>query len=285
MPPQPAPPRFSELSDKNFDQFSEFITRELGIKMPPEKKAMLQSRLQKRIRQLGLESVNAYQEYIFHLPESSPEWIEFINLVTTNKTDFFREPAHFDYLVKTALPALAPAGDLPWKIKLWCAGCSSGEEPHTLAMLLSQYRETHPHFDFSILGTDISTRVLDLAKQAIYDESRVEPVPVDLRHRYLMRSKDRQNTLVRIVPELREKIRFARLNFMHEDYGLREHFDIVFFRNVMIYFDKATQQQVLSKICRNIRKGGYLFAGHSESLVGFNLPVKTVHTSVFQKIS
>lgn len=273
----------STLSKESFARFSEFITRELGIKMPPEKRIMLQSRLYKRLAHLHVDSLDEYQRSLFEQPESSDEWIEFINLVTTNKTDFFREPSHFDYLVQTALPARDSGSRKGSLFKLWCAGCSSGEEPYTLTMVLSDYKTTHHDFDFSILATDISTRVLNHAKLAIYDESRVEPVSLERRHRYLLRSRDRKRAAVRITPELREKVRFGRLNFMSENYGIQDKFDAVFFRNVMIYFDKPTQQKVLEKLCRNLHRGGYLFAGHSESLVGFDLPIRQVGNSIFQK--
>lgn len=281
----PTAPSYATLSKKSFCKFSEFITRELGIKMPEEKLPMLQSRLQRRLRQLQMDSLEEYQHHLFELPESSPEWIEFVNLVTTNKTDFFREPKHFDYLVNTALPFLSPGPGKAWPFKLWCAGCSSGEEPYTLCMVLSEFGRQRTGFDFSIFATDISTRVLELARNAVYPEAIAEPVPMELRQRYLMRGKDRQRSKVRIVPELREKVHFARLNFMDEDYGVSERFDVIFFRNVMIYFDRPTQQQVVRKLCRNLKPKGYLFAGHSESLVGLDLPVKPVSTSVFQKIS
>lgn len=273
----------STLSKESFARFSEFITRELGIKMPPEKRIMLQSRLYKRLAYLEMDSLDEYQRQLFEQPDSSDEWVEFINLVTTNKTDFFREPKHFDFLVEKALPSLESGRSGGKIFKLWCAGCSSGEEPYTLTMVLSDYRTTHQGFDFSILATDISTRVLKHAQLAIYEESRIEPVSPERRHRYLLRSKDRKRGVIRIIPELREKVRFGRLNFMNSDYGIGEKFDAIFFRNVMIYFDKQTQQKVLEKLCRNLNPGGYLFAGHSESLVGFDLPIRQVGNSVFQK--
>ncbi|MDX2111417.1 MAG: CheR family methyltransferase [Verrucomicrobiota bacterium] len=270
---------YATLTEKSFNRFRDYIVRELGIKMPLGKLPMLQSRLQRKLRQSGFGSIEAYQDYLFELPESAPEWLEFINLVTTNKTDFFREPKHFDYLVRTALPSMSN-GDA-WLAKVWCAGCSSGEEPYTLAMVLANYAT--PGFDFSILATDVSTNVLEHAAQAIYEETKVAPVPAEFRQRYLMRSKERTRALVRIVPELREKVRFKRLNFMAPDYGIRDTFDIIFFRNVMIYFDRPTQQQVLTKLCQQLRPGGYLFVGHSESLVGYNLPVTQVTNAAFRK--
>lgn len=278
------PGTFAVLSKQSFDRFSEFITGELGIKMPPEKLPMLQSRLQRRLRQVGLRSLDEYQQYLFHLPKGAEEWTEFINLATTNKTDFFREPRHFDLLSQTTLPGLERTAPSPWLLKVWCAGCSTGEEPYTLAMVLSEYQKGHPHFDFNILATDISTRVLEHAENAIYEEARLAPVPAELCRRYFLRSKDRQNPRVRVIPELRDRVRFGRLNFMSADYGVTEHFDVIFFRNVMIYFDKATQLAVLKKLCQQLKHGGGLFVGHSESLVGFDLPIRSIAASAFVKL-
>lgn len=267
------------LSERSFAQFSEFITRELGIKMPPEKTTMLQSRLQRRLRQVGLRTLDDYKDHLFKLPREHSEWTEFINVVTTNKTDFFREAVHFDYLIRHALPALSSAS-----CDLWCAGCSSGEEPYTLAMVLSDYGSTRPGFDFTLFASDISTRALDRAAQAIYDEARVSPVPVGFRQRFLMRSKERHPPLMRIVPELRAKVQFGRINFMDTEYATPRRFHVVFFRNVMIYFSRETQERVLSRICERLLPGGYLFTGHAESLLGFNLPLKQVTNAVFRRM-
>lgn len=276
------------LSAANLARFCKCITGELGIKMSPAKLPMLQSRLQRRLKALGLSSLDEYQSYLFDSAQGEEERVHFINAITTNKTDFFREPQHFDYLVRTALPAL-DAGENPdlrersWHLKLWCAGCSSGEEPYTLAMILSEFGAHRRNFDFSLLATDISTKVLDHARLGIYDEDRIDPVPQAWRPKYLLRSKDREQKQVRLRPELRSKISFHRLNFMAADYGVKELFEVIFFRNVMIYFDKPTQEAVINKLCRNLVPGGYLFVGHSESLAGLNLPVKSVALAVYRK--
>lgn len=272
------------LSHESFERFARFITGELGIKMSDSKMPMLQSRLMRRLREMQIGSLEDYQRHIFS-EQGQEELVHFIDAVTTNKTDFFREPQHFDYLVQTALPQLGavPGREAHWHLKLWCAGCSSGEEPYTLAMVLSEYAKHHPGFDFSILATDISTKVLDHAQTGIYEESRIDPVPLPLRQRYLLRSNDPSRHLVRIVPELRSKILFRRLNFMDADYGIKDTFEVIFFRNVMIYFDKDTQEAVLRKQCRHLRRDGYLFVGHSESLAGLNLPVSFVDSAVFRK--
>lgn len=273
------------LSAESFGRFADFITRELGIKMNDGKVSMLQSRLMRRLRQLGLGSLDEYQDYLFNSPNAEEERIHFIDAVTTNKTDFFREPQHFDFLTRTAIPNLAQRHGTggAWRFKLWCAGCSTGEEPYTQAMVLSEYARGNSGFDFVLLATDISTRVITHARQGIYDEERIEPVATPLRQRYLLRSKIPSRRIVRVVPELRRRIHFHRLNFMDADYHVKDQFDVIFFRNVMIYFDKPTQESVINKLCRNLRPGGYLFTGHSESLAGLNIPVTPVASAVFRK--
>lgn len=272
-----------ELSPATFARFARFITAELGIKMPESKLTMVQSRLLRRVRDLGMESVDQYGEYFFD--SSNRDELEYlINAITTNKTDFFREPAHFDYLTDRVLPAFSRAAvHSGRRFQVWSAGCSSGEEPYTLAMVLAEYASREPGFDFAILGTDISTKVLACARNGIYRESQVLPVPAGLQRKFLLRSRNNAERLARVVPELRSKVSFHQLNFMEADYGVRDTFDAVFFRNVMIYFDRSTQEAVINKICRNLAPGGYLFAGHSESLADLDVPLKSLHGSVYCK--
>lgn len=278
LPSNPA-----ELSPAVFARFARFISGELGIKMPESKLTMVQSRLVRRVRELRMESVDQYGEYFF-ASSNSGEREHFINAITTNKTDFFREPAHFAYLCDAVLPAFSRAAVRSGKrFQAWSAGCSSGEEPYTLAMVLAEYASRQPGFDFAILGTDISTRVLTCARNGVYQESQALPVPPELRRKYLLRSRNNAEGLARVVPELRRKVSFHRLNFMEGDYGVKDTFDAVFFRNVMIYFDRSTQEAVINKICRNLAPGGYLFAGHSESLAGLDVPLKPLKASVYRK--
>ena len=276
--------KLSELSPATFARFAQFITSELGIKMPESKLTMVQSRLLRRVRDLRLSSVEEYGEYFFR-SSNAAEREHFINAITTNKTDFFREAEHFDFLTRIALPSLSRTpGNTPGsRLKVWSAGCSSGEEPYTLAMVLSEYAFERPGFDFAILGTDISTKVLDQAISGIYEESQTLTVPPELRRKYLWQSRNKSQRLVRVIPELRRKVTFHRLNFMDENYGIRDMFDLVFFRNVQIYFDKATQEVVINKICRNLARGGYFFAGHSESLAGLDTDLRSVQTAIFRK--
>jgi chemotaxis protein methyltransferase CheR len=270
------------LSPESVTRFCTFITCELGIKMTSAKLPMLQSRLGRRLHDLQLPSLEAYQEFLFS-PERGEEELEhFINAVTTNKTDFFREPQHFEYLAGTALPTLDRHPSRPWDLKIWCAGCSSGEEPYTLAIVLSEYATNREGVNFALLATDISTRVLSHAEMAIYDTERISPVPPALRKKYFLRSKDPTREQVRVVPELRSKVTFSRLNFMDERYPVRDRFEVIFFRNVMIYFDKPTQEAVINKLCRHLKPGGYLFVGHSESLTGLNIPLRLVTSAVYR---
>jgi chemotaxis protein methyltransferase CheR len=257
------------------------ITRELGIRMPEAKLDMLRNRLDRRMRELGISSLHDYAERL--RDPSRVELVQLFDLATTNKTDFFRERAHFDDLTRRVLPELQRAHPSAWTCRVWCAGCSTGQEPYTLAMVLDDYARGHPGFAYTIHGTDISTRVLREAVAATYDEQLVEPVPATWRQRYLMRSRDRERKLVRIVPELRRRVDFSRLNFMDEAYAVPGPFDLVFFRNVMIYFDRATQQQVVDRQCAQLRAGGYLYIGHTESLSGLNLPLEPVSSSVWRR--
>lgn len=273
------------LKDREFSRFSSFIYDEVGIKMPPAKKTMLEARLQKRLKALGLNTFEEYADFVFSAAGKGDELIHLIDVVTTNKTDFFREPAHFDYLVKSAIPSLIDDRDAGIRnpLKIWSAGCSTGEEPYTLAMVLSEFTASNPGFRTSILASDISTSVLSKARNAIYTEDRVDTIPLQLKKKYLLRSKDTSKSLVRIAPQLRTMVSFRRLNFM-EDFGLQDQMDIIFCRNVIIYFDKPTQERLLNRFHRQLVRGGFLFLGHSETLNGLNVPLHSVASTVYRKL-
>jgi chemotaxis protein methyltransferase CheR len=282
--------RFGEIaggiSEMNFARLSRLIHDQCGIKMPPHKKNMLEARLRKRLRSLGMATYGQYCDYLFGKGSEEGELVNLIDVVTTNKTDFFREAKHFDFLTEVALPRLLTSCGvgLQRPLRVWSAGCSTGEEPYTLAMVLSEFALANPGFDYSILATDISTRVLEKARLAIYREERVEPVPEALKRKYLLRSRDPGKGEVRVVPELRTKVQFRRLNFMEENFRLREPIDIIFFRNVMIYFDRNQQMTLLQRFCGCLTAGRYLFTGHSESLHGMGLPVVQVAPAAYRKL-
>ncbi|MBF0567207.1 MAG: protein-glutamate O-methyltransferase, partial [Nitrospirae bacterium] len=274
------------LSEKEFRRLSEFVQTEVGIKMPPAKKTMLEARLQKRLRVLNLRTFQQYCDLVFTPGGFDSEIIHLIDAVTTNKTDFFREPNHFEYLTSVALHDLArtTGAGIRRKLTIWSAGCSTGEEPYTMAMVLSDFFEKNSlnPFNIDIIATDISTRVLEAAKNAIYDFEKIEPVPTLMKKKYLLRSKDKNKNLVRIVPELRSLVKFRRINFMEGDFGFREALDIIFCRNVVIYFDKATQERLLNRFAKYLNPAGYLFMGHSETLSGLNVPFSQVAPTIYK---
>ncbi len=292
LPLQPV----ENMSRKTFKRFSEFIRGELGIKMPDVKQTMLQARLQKRLRKLGMNTFDDYYDYVFSPQGMAGELANMIDVVTTNKTDFFREPKHFDYLSQVVLPRFVKKyriGDAPRSrepgpglqrvFKAWSVGCSSGEEPYTLAMVLNDFSALHSGFNYSILATDISVEMLKKAKLGIYDHERVEPVPMRLRKKYLLKSKDENRQLVRVVPELRATIHFQRMNLAKGEFSIQGAVDVIFFRNVLIYFGRATQELVLNRLCQYLKPDGHMFLGHSETLSGLNVPLVPVATAVYVK--
>jgi chemotaxis protein methyltransferase CheR len=270
------------LSNAEFSRLKDLIYDHCGIKITEAKRTMLESRLRKRLRSLGLASFTQYCDFLFSHEGMQKEMTPMIDQVTTNKTDFFREPGHFEYLEQKVLPDLVRTKR---DIMVWSAGCSTGEEPYTLAMVLADFAENRRGMNFTILATDISTRVLEKAKLAVYDEETIAPVPFDMKKKYLLRSRDGDQRRYRVAPELREIVRFRRLNFMDGDFGFREEVDVIFCRNVIIYFDKPTQERLLNKFCKCLSPRGYLFMGHSETLLGMDLPLAQMAPTVYQRIT
>lgn len=278
----PASCRPGSMCEKDFRRFSEFIHTECGIKMPPGKKTMLEARLQKRLRALGYENYARYCEYLFSPAGLQTEIVHLLDVVTTNTTDFFREPKHFEYLSENVLPAWHARNGGSREMRFWSAGCSTGEEPYTLAMVLCEYAERAASFRFSIMATDISTRVLQHATRAVYSMDKVAKVAMHYKKRYMLRSKDKAQELVRMGPMLRQRISFGRLNFM-EPFTLDQKMDVIFCRNVMIYFERATQEELLGKFCANLVSGGHLLIGHSESITGMRLPLRQVAPTIYMR--
>jgi len=276
----------AKLKDREFKKFSSSIYEQVGIQLPPTKKTMLEARLQKRLKVLGMDSFDDYSRFVFSPEGRQTEFVHLIDVVTTNKTDFFREPGHFSYLTQKALPEIMGRRGrrATETVRVWSAGCSSGEEPYTLAMVLSEFAGEQSDFQFSILASDISTRILDAAMTAIYAEERTKGIRPDIKKKYFLRSRDKTRSLVRICPEIRSKILFRRINFMDNDFGIFDKMDIIFCRNVVIYFDKLTQQKLMGKFYQQLNPGGYLFLGHSETLNGIDVDFKIAGSTVYQKI-
>jgi chemotaxis protein methyltransferase CheR len=270
------------ISRRNFELLARFIYDYSGIKMPSTKLTMLEGRLRRRLRATRHSTFDDYCDFLFNHEGLEQEAVHLIDAVTTNKTDFFREAKHFDYMQTVALPALSSKGARV--IRAWSAACSTGAEPYTMAMVLAEFVEGRGDVSYNIFATDLSTDVLQVAHRGIYPADLLAPVPSALHRKYVMAAKHQEKREVRIVPRLRSRIGFARMNLMDSKYPVGEAMHIIFCRNVLIYFDKQTQAGVLSRLCDSLATGGYLFIGHSESIAGFDLPLVQVSNTVFQRI-
>ncbi|WP_283214449.1 protein-glutamate O-methyltransferase CheR [Sphingomonas sp. 2SG] len=269
------------LSARDFARISAYVTEVSGIKMPSNKSSMLSGRLRRRVRATGHETLADYCNWLFEDGGMAVEAEHLINAVTTNKTDFFREPGHFDYLTGTLLPALVAEGRS--RLRVWSAGCSTGAEPYTLAMLLDAFAQERGGPDFGILATDLDTDVLAVARRGIFPRAAVEPVPPLLQQRYVLRPTAPGRDEVRIAPALRSAIGFAALNLMDDHYPVGAPMDMIFCRNVLIYFDRETQEKVVRRLLANLRSGGHLFLGHSESIADLDLPLTLVGNTIFRR--
>jgi len=272
------------MSTRDYTRLCDLIYQEAGIHLGSGKKTMLEARINRRLKALELNSYRQYCDYLFEHKGIKEEIVPLIDVVTTNKTDFFREPAHFNFLVEKALPELTSNDRTGRQFLVWSAGCSTGEEPYTLAIVLSEYALTNPGFRFRILATDISTTVLAKAEMGVYSNDVVAPVSASLQRKYFMRSRDPGSNQVRITPELRRLIEFRRLNFMDADYGISERADAIFCRNVIIYFDRPTQERILRKLSHHLVPGGYMFVGHAETLHDMDLPLVPVAPALYRRV-
>jgi chemotaxis protein methyltransferase CheR len=271
------------ISGRDYARLCELIYAQAGIHLGTERRTMLEGRIKRRLKTLTISSYSEYCDYLFSHAGLKEELMHLIDAVTTNKTDFFRESAHFDYLVDKALPEIFEriSGR---QFTIWSAGCSTGEEPYTMAIVLSEYAQTHPGFRFRIMASDISNTVLKKAALGVYTNEVVAPVASNLRRKYFMHSVKPGSDLQRVVPELRRQVEFRRLNFMDSDYGMTEKIDAIFCRNVIIYFDRATQERILQRLSNCLLPGGYMFVGHAETLHDMNLPLMPVAPALYRRV-
>jgi chemotaxis protein methyltransferase CheR len=271
----------TRISDHNFKRLAAFVQAQTGIKMPPSKRTLVEGRLLRCLRQSGAASVDDYCNLVLDGQAGDEELLRLINAITTNKTDFFREPGHFDAMRKLILPTFVRDGIA--RARCWSAAASTGMEAYSMAMVLDDFAQNQRGFDFEVLATDIDTNVLAEAQRGVYPLAALEPVPPALRSRYVQRALDPSRAEGRIVPALRRKLSFGRMNLMDERYGVGGQMDLIFCRNVLIYFEKDVQAQVIHRLCDVLRPGGFLVLGHSETIMGLDLPLTTVATTVFRK--
>ncbi len=275
------PPVDVEMKEKDFLDLSAYVGKKFGINLTENKKALVKTRLGRVFRQ---RKVSSFREYLESLENDTTGEMsaELINRISTNHTYFNRESDHFDFLFQKCLPEVLPeAGNVNGKIplRLWCAGCSSGEEPYTLAMLLKENYADLLELP-TILATDISEDVLAAAKIGRYPLERIEQLPERLQKKYLSSKPDQS---VQVHPDLKAMILYRRLNLMDESFPFQRTFHIIFCRNVMIYFGKTERDALIHKFYRHLAPGGYLFIGHSESLDRATCPLRYVRPAVYQK--
>jgi chemotaxis protein methyltransferase CheR len=277
-----------QITDADFETVRDVVYKHCGITLSDEKKALVRARIAKQMRVGGFPTAAKYLEKVL-ADRDGTMFAEFINAISTNLTSFFRESEHFSFLSNTVLPALFSEkkrkGDN--RVLLWSAACSSGEEPYTLGMTILNAIDRlgvgSTRWDIRILATDISTRMLDTARTGIYDESRLEKVPPEYRPRFFTAAPQRGTEKeYSVTQELRAMVRFRHLNLI-DNWPFKGPFDFIFCRNVMIYFDKETQQSLVEKFWNCIVPGGYLFTGHSESLTGIAHLFRNRKPSIYQK--
>lgn len=274
-----------EIDDKEFSLFQRLIYDESGINLTPAKKELLKSRLMKRLRERSLTSFKEYYKYVTEADTTGEELVSMLDCISTNLTEFFREAAHFDFLSEKVLPALLEdkRKKREKRIRIWCAGCSTGEEPYSISMILAECIKELCGWDIKLLATDLSTRVLKKAMQGIYAKDRLKNIPLQMLNTYFEKGAHNFKDHYQIKDFLRNLIAFRRLNLTDETFPFKGQFDFIFCRNVMIYFNKQTQTELVSKFYKHLAPNGYLFIGHSESLAGAETRFRYVRPTIYQK--
>jgi chemotaxis protein methyltransferase CheR len=269
-----------ELTDADYEFLRRLIYEHSRINLGPDKRALVSGRVAKRLRALKIPS---YQEYCRLLKSSggAEELTDLVDVISTNHTHFFREQKHFDWLKSAQLPQWRAAGRQSETFRAWSAASSSGEEPYTLAIVLAEFFGLEG--DWTIDCTDISTRVLARAQQGVYDADKVAPVPRDLLRRYFQRGVNEWEGRFRVRESVRRHLRFQHLNLLQPRYPFDQRFHLIFCRNVMIYFDRPTQETLVEKLTERLEPGGHLLVGHSESLSGIRHTLRQVQPAVYHK--
>jgi chemotaxis protein methyltransferase CheR len=258
-------PGILKITDEEFNKIRDLVYSKFGINLTEKKKSLVIGRLNKLIKSLGLKSFNEYYETVIN-DSTNASLLSLVDKISTNHTFFYREKDHFELLVKRVLPEITEIIKRQGKndLRIWCAGCSTGEEPYTIAMLINEFFGFEiNNWDIGILATDISVSVLEIAEKGIYPKERTSELPANLKNKYI---KKIDNDIYEVDKKLKELILFKRLNLMNETFPFKGKFHLVFCRNVMIYFDKETREKLVNKFYNYIHQGGYFFVGHSESL-------------------
>jgi chemotaxis protein methyltransferase CheR len=279
-----APWADGEISGQEFQLIQRLVKEHTGIALGEHKRSLVASRLGKRLRALRLGSFRSYYEYLMG-ERGATELENFVNAMTTNKTDFYRERAHFDFLQREVIPAwkarAVRAGER--RVRIWSAGCSTGEEPYTIALTLCEGLGSLLSWDVRILASDIDTSVLAHAAEGVYPRERVGDIPAPLLHRYFLQGTGDNAHLVKVGRGIRSLVTFRRVNFQDDPWPIHTLFDCIFCRNVIIYFDKPTQHRLMQRFAAYLKDDGLLFLGHSESLYGICDHFAFLHNTIYRK--
>jgi chemotaxis protein methyltransferase CheR len=273
-----------DLTKGEYDLFRKLVYAKSGIELGDQKMQLVRARLGKRVRTGGYKSFRDYYNHVERDP-SGEELCKLLDAISTNTTHLFREIRHFEQMTEIIK---GWASNQAWRaqnreLRIWSAGCSSGEEPHSIVMTAHDALSSHTDVELKVLATDLSVQMLSKAKLGMYEAHRVGTVPAAYKNRYLQKVQQNGQPHFQLKPELRRMITFSRFNLMTKAFPFRHGFHIIFCRNVMIYFDRQTQETLVNKYATHLRKGGYLMIGHSESLNGLNHPLSYVEPTVYKK--
>ncbi|MGH7266333.1 MAG: CheR family methyltransferase [Candidatus Rokuibacteriota bacterium] len=284
-PTPSAVPGQLRITEAEFQRFRALVSRQTGIALGDTKRQLVCSRLGRRLRHYGYATFSEYYEHLMARDPDGEELGRMINAITTNKTDFFREPHHFAFLRTEALPRLAAraVGRDGRRLRIWSAGCSSGEEAYSIALTVLEGLPSPWSWDARILASDIDTEMLTRGAEGVYAEDRIAPVSAALVERYFARGRAEHRGYVRVRRSVRELVTFRRINLRDESWPIRTVFDGIFCRNVIIYFDRALQQVLVARLIAALKPGGYLFLGHSESLLGMQLGLEHLGHTIYRK--
>ncbi|MDH5642943.1 MAG: protein-glutamate O-methyltransferase CheR [Gemmatimonadota bacterium] len=275
------------IKDTTFKKFQALVYREAGISLGPTKKSLLVGRLMKRLRALQLSSFDDYYDHVVGQKDRS-ELVQMLNQICTNETSFFRHPSHFEFIRDRILPTLvqdAEKRNRAPRLRAWSAGCSSGEEPASLAMTFLDALPTEPKWDVRVLATDLSTKALDKAKEFLWPVEKASQIPADMLKKFMLRGVDKQIGKMRVGPQARAIIDFQRLNLNSDTYPSDQNgFDIIMCRNVLIYFDTESRMRVVNGLIDRLAPNGFLFLGSSESLNRVTDRVRSAGPTVYQKV-
>jgi chemotaxis protein methyltransferase CheR len=275
------------ISDREFSLYRKLIYSKAGICLSPTKKAFLEARLNRRIRELGMDSFQAYYQHVTQ-NQNGNELEQLLDRVSTNETHFFREPRQFEFLEQQILPdwkAEGSSGSRPRRIRVWSAGCSTGEEPYSLAMILLDHFPQGSGWEIEIIATDLSSRALKSARKAVWSIAKAREIPQSYLKRFMRKGTGSQQAYMKAGPEIQAIIRFQHLNLNEDHYTMTGPFDLIFCRNVLIYFDAESRARVVDRLVNYLAPAGFLLVGHAESLSGVSDRIRHVRPTIYIQVA